>query len=92
MLTEKHVVLTDERLDGLAGRFILGRIRPLLGIAFGDYVRDPEHYDSLAVIVAAIGRARAAKVGSLDRKVLDLAMGIYDATRIIDHYRCRHAL
>jgi broad specificity phosphatase PhoE len=50
-LTERRMglaVLTDERLDELAERFISGHVRELLGIRFDQYVEGPERFDEVA--------------------------------------------
>lgn len=47
MIERRHEVMTDERLELLAERFIGREVRELLHISFGEYVLDPEHYDGL---------------------------------------------
>lgn len=49
------IVMTDERLDHLADRFLMFRVRELVHVNFGQYLRDPDHYDSLAVQETARG-------------------------------------
>ncbi len=47
MIEDKHIVMTDERLEMLADRFIRREVRELLHISFAEYIREPYQYDAL---------------------------------------------
>ena len=44
----ERVVMTDQRLDDLANRFVEGRVRELLGISFEHYMLNPDEFDRVA--------------------------------------------
>lgn len=52
------VVVTDEHLDWLSDRFRDFHVREHTGASFELYLRDPEHYEHLAVVMAAEFNAR----------------------------------
>ncbi len=56
------IILTDERLDYLADRFLSRRIREILGMTFREYLRDPGWYDAILDHLEA-GRALVVSDG-----------------------------
>jgi hypothetical protein len=54
------MVLTEERLDELEGRFKGNRVRELTGCRFEDYIRHPETTDRLTRRLAAINAVQCA--------------------------------
>lgn len=52
------VVVSDEELDRLSERFLDFHVREHTGASFELYLRDPEHYEHLAVVLAAEFNAR----------------------------------
>ena len=55
-------VVTDEHLDWLSDRFRDFHVREHTGASFELYLRDPEHYEHLAVVFAAEFNARRRQV------------------------------
>lgn len=53
MIDQRHIVMTDERLDYLAERFRNLGVRERLHVTFAQYLRDPAHYDAQAVQAVA---------------------------------------
>ncbi len=49
-VSDRCVVMTEERLDALAERY-LGVVRPYLPVTFAEYIEDPERCDRFARIV-----------------------------------------
>lgn len=49
MVREDLIVMTEERLEGLSERFVAGSVRAFTGVDFATYLRDPDHYDRVAV-------------------------------------------
>lgn len=62
MIDRGHMVMTEERLDALANRFIGRQVRELLHIAFVEYVEDPDYFDGLVEALEGgrglVGQAR----------------------------------
>lgn len=48
MLTGHHEVVTEERLNHLAGRFRAGQIKRFAGVTFEQYILAPDIFDRMA--------------------------------------------
>lgn len=57
-----HIIMTDERLDYLATRFVNLMVRERVHVTFEQYLRDPAHYDAQACQEVARQLARMARV------------------------------
>lgn len=57
-----NIIMTDERLDYLANRFINLMVRERVHVSFAEYLRDPDHYDALACQEVARQLVRMARV------------------------------
>lgn len=69
---EALTVLTDERLDALAERFLAYRVREITGCTFGQYLACPEAWDAhFQVVLAGVGLS----VGDLCAGPLQMAVG-----------------
>jgi hypothetical protein len=47
-ITERHELVTEERLDEMAERFIRLRVRELTRVSFKQYLDNPECYEAYA--------------------------------------------
>lgn len=58
MIEPRHHVMTDERLEWLAERFVGGSYHRLLKVSFAEYLRDPDGYDFVAQVLEGGGALR----------------------------------
>ena len=59
MISAKHIVLTEGKLEELSLMFRTKKVREFSGAPFSSYIRDPEHYDRLAERLRLEFRAKA---------------------------------